>query len=294
MFKKLLLVALTSMSYASALTLESSDNPNSIYSQYDFIASDSLTFRIGDYYVTELEYYTDEISTHYSYIEVIIPHAVFDELSNYDIVYISIPYFRYTSTTDLSMRINLYDDDQFFNSAFSSYSVLPLSETMCAYFGYTVVDIPPFTYPPNLYNYFDPAIWDYNYLNYEIRLRFTVPTYYTTEFPFFMYEITLFTELNSYYDGYSDGYYDGYYDGYDIGLDDGFDGGYTEGISEGITQAEGTWLGNLIFGTVGSVVGFIFAISDFEVLGVSIMSIITLFVAIGVIMLFIKLIKGTN
>lgn len=107
---------------------------------------------------------------------------------------------------------------------------------------------------------------------------------------------------NGYDDGYIDGYWDGYDDGSDNGYDDGFvdgiaDGysdGYIDGIQEGITQAEGTWLGNLIFGTVGSVVGFIFAISDFEVLGVSIMSIITLFVAIGVIMLFIKLIKGTN
>lgn len=290
MLRELLLVALTTVSYASALTLTSSDNPNITYSQNDFIASDSLTYRLGDYQITELEYFTDEISTHYSFIEVIIPHAVFDELSNYDIVYISIPYFRYTNTKDLSMRINLYDDNQFFGSAFSSYSVLPLSETMCAHYGYTVVDIPPFTYPPNLYNFFDPALWDYNYLNYEIRLRFTVPTYYTIEFPFFMYEITLFTKLNSYYYGYSDGYDDGY----DYGFDDGFNDGYADGIAEGITQADGTWLGNLIFGTVGSVVGFIFAISDFEVLGVSIMSIITLFVAIGIIMLFIKLIKGTN
>ena len=111
---------------------------------------------------------------------------------------------------------------------------------------------------------------------------------------------------NGYDDGYIDGYWDGYddgsdngydvgySDGYDVGNSHGFNDGYINGIAEGITQAEGTWLGNLIFGTVGSVVGFIFAISDFEVLGVSIMSIITLFVAIGVIMLFIKLIKGTN
>ena len=138
----------------------------------------------------------------------------------------------------------------------------------------------------------------------------------------FIYEVAFTNELgiaNYYYDagywdgyddgadnGYDDGYIDGYWDGYDDGSDNGYDDGfvdgiadgysdgYIDGIAEGITQADGTWLGNLIFGTVGSVVGFIFAISDFEVLGVSIMSIITLFVAIGVIMLFIKLIKGTN
>ena len=43
MVRKLLLVALTSMSYASTLTIGSSDNPNTTYSQNNFIAPDSLT-----------------------------------------------------------------------------------------------------------------------------------------------------------------------------------------------------------------------------------------------------------
>lgn len=60
---------------------------------------------------------------------------------------------------------------------------------------------------------------------------------------------------------------------------------------EGTAVAEGGWLGNMIFGTIGGMVGFLFAVSDFEVLGVSIMSIITLFVAISMVMLLLKAFK---
>ena len=288
MFKNLLLVALTSISYASALTMESSDNTaNSMYNPSDFIAADSLTYRLGDYDITELDYKSlGGGEVRFSRIEVIIPYSVFEDLSNYEIVYISIPnhIYNYNSTVNLSMRIDLYDAQGYFDTAFGSGAIM-LSETMLANLGFTVADNPPYTYPPNAMNYFDPALWDYNYLNYEIRLTFTVPyTAYATNPPTdwqqALHDITLFTKLSNV--GYPDGYSDGYSDG------------YIDGVQEGITQADGTWLGNLIFGTVGSVVGFIFAISDFEVLGVSIMSIITLFVAIGIIMLFIKLIKGTN
>ena len=53
MVRKLLLVALTSMSYASTLTIESSDNVNTTsYSQNDFIDPSSPNFRLGDYEVT--------------------------------------------------------------------------------------------------------------------------------------------------------------------------------------------------------------------------------------------------
>ena len=286
MVRELLLVALTSISYASALTIESSDNPTNInYSQSDFIASDSLTYRLGDYDITELDHKSlGGGEVRFGRIEAIIPHSVFEELSNYEIVYISIPnyIYRYNSTVNLNMLIELYDAQGYLDTAFS-FGSLALNETMLANLGFTVIDRPPYTYPPNPLNHFDPRLWDYNYLNYEIRLNFTVPyTAYATNPPTdwqqALRDITLFTKLGSYSDGYSDG----------------FDDGYIDGIQEGLTTAEGTWLGNLIFGTVGSVVGFIFAISDFEVLGVSIMSIITLFVAIGIIMLFIKLIKGTN
>ena len=277
MVRKLLLVALTTVSYASALTIESSDNAiNTSYSQNEFIDLGSPNFRLGDYEVTDLvNISAGGGEVRYHRIEVIIPHSVFDDLSNYDIVYISIPnyIYSYNSTVSLNMGINLYDSQGYFDYAISGYPNILLNEFMLAKTGFTVIDNPPY-----YYNLFDPNFWDYNHLNYEIRLLFTVP--YTAYAPSpanwqeALRDITLFTKLGSYSNGYSDG--------------------YSDGVQEGITQAEGTWLGNLIFGTVGSVVGFIFAISDFEVLGVSIMSIITLFVAIGVIMLFIKLIKGTN
>lgn len=250
------------MSYASTLTLGSPDNSNTIYSQNDFIAADSLTYRLGDYDVKQLSY------SSYGYIEVIIPHSVINELSAFNTVYISIPNFSYNSNSRLRMRILLYNEQSYFDYAISGFPYIQLNEIMLDKLGFTVIEN-----PPQYYNLFDPQFWDYNYLNYEIRLCFLVPSD-IVGVPYWMEDITLFTKLASYSDVYSDGYIDG--------------------IQEGITQAEGTWLGNLIFGTVGSVVGFIFAISDFEVLGVSIMSIITLFVAIGVIMLFIKLIKGNN
>ena len=307
MLRELLLVALTSISYASTLTLTSSDNVNTTsYSQNKFIDLSSPNFRLGDYEVTNLQYYE---MTNRSSIEVIIPHSVFNELSAFETVFISIPGYSSNSNAVLSMHIELYDSQGYFSHAISGYSNILLNEFMLAKTGFTVVDNPPY-----YFNIFDPYFWDYNYLNYEIMLAFYVPTDFVNGPPNFLKDITLFTKLGSYWDGYDDGadngyddgyidgyddgvddgYDDGYIDGYDDGVDDGYDYGYIDGIQEGITQAEGTWLGNLIFGTVGSVVGFIFAISDFEVLGVSIMSIITLFVAIGVIMLFIKLIKGTN
>ncbi len=298
MLRELLLVALTTVSYASTLTIESSDNVNTTsYSQNDFIASDSLTYRLGHYQVTEIEHESlGDGEVNFGRIEVIFPKSVFFELSYYETVYIAIPNYYYNSMVSLNMCIDLYSSTGYVDSAFS-FGDIPLSETMLANLGYTVADIPPYTYNP-----FDPSLWDYNYLNYEIRLVFTVPyTAYSNppaNWQTALLDITLFTKLSSYSDGYDDGYYDGYDDGieagYSGGYSDGYSDGYIDGVQEGITQAEGTWLGNLIFGTVGSVVGFIFAISDFEVLGVSIMSIITLFVAIGIIMLFIKLIKGTN
>lgn len=268
MVRKLLLVALTSISYASALTLGSSDNEfivnASSSTQNDFIASDSLTYRLGDYGVIERGYYSDG----YGYIEVSIPYSVFDELSNYDIVYISIPNFSYNLNSRLRMRIDLYNEQGYFDYAIAGFEYIQLNEIMLDKLGFTVIEN-----PPQYYNLFDPYFWDYSVNLYEIRLSFLVPSD-IVGVPYWMDDITLFTKLASYSDFYSDG--------------------YADGIEEGITHADGTWLGNLIFGTVGSVVGFLFALSDFEVLGVSIMSIMALFVAIGIIMLFIKLIKGNN
>lgn len=66
---------------------------------------------------------------------------------------------------------------------------------------------------------------------------------------------------------------------------------YNDGVVFGSEVASGTWLGQLVFGTIGGMVGFLFSISDFEVLGVSIMSIITLFVAISILILLMKVLK---
>ena len=138
----------------------------------------------------------------------------------------------------------------------------------------------------------------------------------------FIYEVAFTNELGianyytdlqdvAYNDGYTDGYNEGandfYDDGYDNGYNDGYsDGelyGFTDGYYEGLQDGyqigfsdaeyvgDGTWLGNLVFGTIGGIVGFLFALSDFEVLGVSIMSIITLFVAIGIVRLLLKVLR---
>lgn len=289
MFKNLLLVALTSMSYVSVLTLQSSDNVNTTnvnttsYSQNDFIAPDSPTFRLGDYDVKQVEHISaGGGEVRFNRIDVSVPYSVFENLAQYWQVYISIPNYYYNSTVALKMDICLYTDQGFLDYAIDP--PILLSETMLAHLGFTVVDNPPYTYPPNQVNYFDPACWDYDTSSYnEIRLTFTVPyVAYSdppTDWQQALLDITLFTELSVYS---SDGYADGYSDG------------YADGVQEGLSSSDGTWLGHLVFGTVGGVVGFIFALADFEVLGVSIMSIIALFVAIGIIMLFIKLIKGTN
>ena len=130
----------------------------------------------------------------------------------------------------------------------------------------------------------------------------------------FIYEVAFTNELGianyytdlqniAYNDGYTDGYNEGANDFYEVGYDDGYydgyqDGdywGYQDGYFDGFADAEyvgdGTWLGNLVFGTIGGIVGFLFALSDFEVLGVSIMSIITLFVAIGIVRLLLKVLR---
>ncbi len=99
----------------------------------------------------------------------------------------------------------------------------------------------------------------------------------------------------AYNDGYDNGYNDGYSDGGLYGFTDGYYEGLEDGYQIGFSDAEyvgdGTWLGNLVFGTIGGIVGFLFALSDFEVLGVSIMSIITLFVAIGIVKLLFKVLR---
>lgn len=108
--------------------------------------------------------------------------------------------------------------------------------------------------------------------------------------PLYLYSISNFEGLAEEI-GFNNGVTQGNEDYYDAGYNDGLEDGYDIGFADAETVADGSWLGSLVFGTVGGIVGFLFALSDFEVLGVSIMSIITLFVAIGIIKLLIKVIK---
>ena len=109
--------------------------------------------------------------------------------------------------------------------------------------------------------------------------------------PILLYDTYYLMKLYGSSIGYNDGYTDGLQDGYLDGYTDGLDVGYGIGFSDAEYVGDGTWLGNLVFGTIGGIVGFLFALSDFEFLGVSIMSIITLFVAVGIIKLLIGVIK---
>lgn len=306
MFKRLLLVASAVFAYGSNLTLKANNNfshtPNNSF-RYDFIDYESPAYRLGDYDITDLQHISaGGGQVRYNRIETIIPRVVFDTLAEYENVFISMPLYDYNSAVDLYMRIDYYDNYGEFDSAvIYGMEIIPLSMTMLKVLPYTIVDL------PNNFNVFDTNYWESSY-SQEVRLTFVVPfTAYTqppSDYAEQLKNITLFTKLGvgepSYYDsGYSDGYDSGYSDGYrdgdewgyQDGYNDGKDDGYDIGFADAESVADGSWLGSLVFGTVGGIVGFLFALSDFEVLGVSIMSIITLFVAIGIVRLLLKVLK---
>ncbi|OQA76947.1 MAG: Pesticidal crystal protein cry11Bb [Tenericutes bacterium ADurb.Bin239] len=325
MFSKLLLVLGVAFACGSNLMLDSnnkvSHTPNYSY-RYDFIDYESPTYRLGDYDITKLEHIgVGSGQARYNRIQAIIPRSVFDTLAEFDNVYIAIPLYDYNSAVGLYMRIDYWSDGEFLDPVLSDLELIPLSMSMLKSFPYTMVDI------ASDFNVFDRLHWDPDYAD-EIRLSFVVPFTPYTQPPGGwmndMKDITLFTQraegyAGGYDDGYYDGYYDGfnsgvdegyvggyddgYYDGFNSGVDEGYVGGYTDGLQDGFengyqvgfsdaeTVGDGTWLGNLVFGTIGGVVGFLFALSDFEVLGVSIMSIITLFVAVGIVKLLLKVLK---
>lgn len=301
MFSKLLLVLGIAVGYGTSLTLKTtnkvSHTPNYNF-RYDFIDYDFPAYRLGDYDITELVHINaGGGEVRFFRVQTIIPRVVIDTLGIYQNVFIAIPLYDYNSTVNLTMRFDFYDGGVFVGSPFSGFGGgLPLSMTMLNVFPYTMVDLS--------YNVFDSDNWDNDYQS-ELRLDFTVPyTAYTnppSQWQDEMRNITLFTKRSlgetSYYDsGYSDGYGDGYYDGYRDGDEWGYIDGYYDGLGDGYdigfadaeAIADGSWLGSLVFGTIGGIVGFLFALSDFEVLGVSIMSIITLFVAIGIVKLLLK------
>lgn len=305
MFKRLFLVASAVFAYGSNLTLslnnKVSHTPNYNF-RYDFIDYDSPTYRLGDYELTK----SDDITAgggqvRYFRVQAIIPRVVFDTLGQAQNVFFSIPLYRYNSAVDLYMRIDFYLDGDILDPVIYDKENIPLSMTMLKSLPYTMVDL------PNNINVFNSINWDNDYPN-ELRLSFIIPyEKYTTapsDWSQQLKNLTIFTkravvELSYYDSGYSDGYGDGYNDGYRDGdewgyrdgYNDGKDDGYDIGFADAETVGDGTWLGNLVFGTIGGVVGFLFALSDFEVLGVSIMSIITLFVAIGIVKLLLKVLK---
>ena len=296
MFSKLLLVLGVAFANGSNLMLKANNNfsytPNNSV-RYDFIDYESPNYRLGDYEITQLEHISaggGEVSFHR--LNVIVPRVVFDTLGEYDNVFISMPLYDYNSTVDLTMRIDFYDGGVFVDPVISGFGGgYPLSMTMLKVFPYTMVDLP--------YNVFDSNNWDYDY-EYELRVYIIVPyTAHTNppgDYAEQLKNITLFTqravgELSYYDSGYSDGVNDGYDNGYLDGVNDGYEDGYQVGFSDAEAIADGSWLGSLVFGTIGGIVGFLFALSDFEVLGVSIMSIITLFVAIGIVRLLLKVLR---
>lgn len=309
MFKRLLLVASAVFAYGSNLTLKANNNfshtPNNSF-RYNYIDYESPSYRLGDYEITQLEHISaGGGQVRFNRIQAVIPYVVFDTLAEYENVFIAVSLYSYNSAVNLNMRIDFYLNGELKHPVIYDMENIPLSMTMLKSLPYTMVDL------ANNINVFDRFTWETDY-GYEVRLTFVVPYTAHTNLPSQwqdeMRNITLFTKRAvgepSYYDsGYSDGYGDGYYDGYrdgdgwgykdgySDGYGDGKDDGYDIGFADAESIADGSWLGSLVFGTVGGIVGFLFALSDFEVLGVSIMSIITLFVAIGIIKLLIKVIK---
>lgn len=299
MFKRLLLVASAVFAYGSNLTLKANNNfshtPNNSF-RYDYIDYESPAYRLGDYEITELVHISaGGGQVRFNRIQAIIPRVVFDTLAEYENVFIAVPLYSYNSAVDLNMRIDFYVDGELDYAVFYDMENIPLSMTMLKSLPYTMVDL------SDNFNVFDPFIWETSpSYGAEVRLTFVVPfTAHTnppSQWQDEMRNITLFTKRG---DGYAGGYDDGYFDGFNDGTEEGYLGGYTDGLQDGyevgFSDAEivgdGTWLGNLVFGTIGGIVGFLFALSDFEVLGVSIMSIITLFVAIGIVRLLLKVLK---
>ncbi len=297
MFSKLLLVLGISFGYGSNLMVKVNNNyshtPNSSRI-FSYINYDSPAYRLGDYDITTLEHISaGDGQVRFNHIQAIIPRVVFDTLGEFENVFISMPLYDYNSTVDLEMKLEYYDNGVHFSGFFLNFEWIPLSATMLKVLPYTMVDL---SYE---FNPFDYNNW-YVLHDKEIRISFIIPYTEHTNPPSGWQDdlrnITLFTKRG---DDYAGGYDDGYYDGFLDGTDEGYIGGYTDGLQDGYevgfqdaeTVGDGTWLGNLVFGTIGGIVGFLFALSDFEVLGVSIMSIITLFVAIGIVKLLLKVLK---
>lgn len=278
MFNKLLLIGSALLANGSVLTLETPQKAFNTVTPNRFIDNSYPSYRIGNYQITDIEHVSAAGGqVRFNRIQVIVPHVDINTLGQYDNVYISIPYYDYNQSVNLYMRIDFYNNNVLNTPVYYDMAEIPLSETMLKVLPYTIVDL------PIQYNIFDVTKWD-QYDPNELRLTFLVPALEYSDPPVnwqeHLKDITLFTRLE-----------DGDGGSYIYGYEDGYNDGYRDGLTGAEIAAEGNWLGSLVFGTIGGIVGFLFAISDFEVLGVSIMSIITLFVAIGIITLLLKVLK---
>lgn len=97
----------------------------------------------------------------------------------------------------------------------------------------------------------------------------------------------------SYSDAYSKGFEDGenfgYLDGYEVGLQEGELIGIGKGWENSITAS--TFIGDIIFSTVGAVASFILTLGTFEFMGISLLTLISFVILFGVVLIVIKVIK---
>lgn len=117
-------------------------------------------------------------------------------------------------------------------------------------------------------------------------------------YDYFLYKIGNFDNVDFAYNngfvegekvGYDNGYADGLDDGYTSGLDYGYTSGYYDGVEN--TELSGTLIGNVIFSTIGSLASFIVTVSSFEVMGLSIGSMVAFLISVGLIILILGMVK---
>ena len=296
MFSKLLLVLGIAFGYGSNLTLETNNN---------FSHTQARTYEMeqvgyGQYFVSNGSVALGGSGNYARYWYFIIPMETMNTLNDTDNVILTddIPnVLRYhlfggfigasTDTRVLSFSNN--DDTPIFGRSINmANSMYYGNRNLFNQLNYIPVDLINREY--HLYQFYhnDNVLDNYYHLLIEIQgswSGYIDETYLSTEEAIIKGVFGGGINEPSLYSGSFSSYW------YDLGYNDGLQDGYDNGFSDAEEIADGTWLGNLVFGTIGGIVGFLFALSDFEVLGVSIMSIITLFVAIGIVRLLLKVLR---
>lgn len=301
MFSKLLLVLGIAFGYGTSLTLRTTNNFNSVKAQ----GFETEQFGYGQYFVSNGSVALGGSGNYARYWYFIIPMSTMNTLNDTDNVILTddIPNaLRYhffggfigssTDTRLLSLTNN--DDTAIFGRSINmANSMYYGNRTLFTQLDYVPVDLINREYHLYQFPHNDNVLHNYYHLLVELPGSWYPAdideTYLSTEeaiikgvFGGGINEPSLYKGSLSFY------WYDyGYTDGYNDGLQDGYESGFADAES----VADGSWLGSLVFGTIGGIVGFLFALSDFEVLGVSIMSIITLFVAIGIVRLLLKVLR---